>query len=185
MRYHTDTKPSVSLATVAHFKLHRIPLQVYCLGFFGVAMTPPTLLLLQEVDSAKLWSMTWTRIDQFLPGFLSSLFPSVTPPPPPPTSQPPPSPQPPSQPEQGDSTQRLSAQSESTMASAPISVSQSPTQSPDRSPHASPPSSSPGTIVLTLPTPHVVLLLKQELVTELCARALPPQVTMVSQYLTT
>jgi len=112
---------------------------VLCHSYYG---NLSSLFPLQEVDSARLWSMTWTRIDQFLPGFLKELFPNVTPPAPPPSS-PPPSPHPPSQQEQGDSTLRQSAQSEGIpTASAPISVSQSPTQSPDRSPHASPPSSS-------------------------------------------
>ena len=40
-----------------------------------------SLFSFQVVDSTKLWGVTWTRIDQFLPGFLKNLF--LTSPPPP------------------------------------------------------------------------------------------------------
>ena len=103
-----------------------------------VKLTP---LSLQAVDSTKLWGVTWTRIDQFLPGFLKDLFPNVTPPPPPPSPPSPPSSQSPLPVEQVDSS--TSPDSLPT-ASSPLPVSQSPARSPDRSPQASPPSSSPG-----------------------------------------
>ena len=120
-------------------------LLLFVFFFVVFRLTPLSPLSLQAVDSTKLWGVTWTRIDQFLPGFLKDLFPNVTPPPPPPSPPSPSSSQSPPPVEQVDSS--TSPDSLPT-ASSPLPVSQSPARSPDRSPQASPPSSSPGNSAL-------------------------------------
>ena len=128
-----------------------------------VKLTP---LSLQAVDSTKLWGVTWTRIDQFLPGFLKDLFPNVTPPPPPPSPPSPPSSQSPPPVEQVDSS--TSPDSLPT-ASSPLPVSQSPARSPDRSPQASPPSSSPGNTALCQYS-HLLHKLHKLICCKICTR---------------
>ena len=126
-------------------------------------------LSLQAVDSTKLWGVTWTRIDQFLPGFLKDLFPNVTPPPLPPPSppSPPPSSQSPPPIEQVDSS--TTSPDSLPTASSPLPVSQSPARSPDRSPQASPPSSSPGNSALCQ-YPHLLHKLHKLICCKICTR---------------
>ena len=102
--------------------LPSLPVQCFSPLCFLFKLIPLFSLSLQAVDSTKLWGVTWTRIDQFLPGFLKDLFPNVTPPPPPSPPSPPSSQSPPPV-EQVDSSTSPDCPP---TASSPLPVSQSP-----------------------------------------------------------